>query len=288
MPELPEVETVRRELAAVLVGERIRGVTLRLPKMLKSPRWQFRRGVIGARVLGVGRRAKLLLCCLSTGWTMVFHLKMSGQLIWQPRQGRLRGGGHPIPGALEVLPNKYSHVIFSFEGGTLYFNDLRQFGFVRLVRTVRLADWFADQGLGPEVVSGSLPLSAFLERLRARRISPLKVVLMDQRFVAGLGNIYADESLFAARLRPTRRVGSLSLAEQRRLYGAIKRVLALAVRKGGTTLRFFRRPNGSLGGMRPHLKVYGRAGEPCRRCGVSIRKMRFRQRGTHFCPRCQR
>lgn len=288
MPELPEVETVRRELASVLQRRRLRGVAVHLAKMVRSSRASLRRAFRGARVTAVRRRAKLLLIELSTGWTAVVHLKMSGQLIWKPTRGRLRGGGHPIPGALDVLPNRYSHLIFHFAGGDLFFNDLRQFGWLCVVRTAELPRWLEQQGFGPEVVDGQLALDAFEARLRQRRRSRLKTSLLDQRFVAGLGNIYADEALFAARLKPTRRVGSLTRVERVALFRGITHVLALGVAKGGTTLRFFRRPNGARGGMKPYLKVYGRDGQPCRRCRATIVKTRVANRGTHLCPHCQR
>lgn len=288
MPELPEVETIRRELAPVITGRRVRSIEVRLAKLVRTPVRTAERAFRRARVIAVRRRAKLVLLELSSGWTAVFHLKMSGQLIWKPTRGRRRGGGHPIPGGLEELPNRYSHVLIRFVGGTLFFNDLRQFGFLRLVRTAELSDWLIRQRFGPEVVDGQLAFDAFQARLVERRRSRLKTTLLDQSFIAGLGNIYADESLWQARLKPTRRIGSLSVRERHALFDAIRRVLALGVAKGGTTLRFFRRPNGALGGMNAHLKVYGRAEQPCRRCRGPIVKIRVAQRGTHVCPTCQK
>lgn len=282
MPELPEVETIRGELEPVLKGRRLRSVEIRLFKLLKSPAATLRRAIDQARVRGLRRRGKLLLMELTTGWTLVFHLKLSGQLIWQPRRGALRGGGHPIPGGLDVLPNKYSHLIFHFQGGSLYFNDLRQFGFLRVIRTPSVDDWFREQRLGPEVLGPEFRFAAFVQLLKQRPQRQLKVALLDQQFLAGLGNIYADEALFAARLRPTRRLASLRFGERQALFRAIRQVLAVGVRRRGTTMQFFRRPDGAVGGMLPFLKVYGRAGQPCRRCGNPIRKIRLHQRGTHF------
>lgn len=288
MPELPEVETIRRELAPALIGRRVRSIEVRLAKQVRSPRRTVQQAFRGARVTAVRRRAKLLLLELSSGWTAVFHLKMSGQLIWKPTRGRLRGGGHPIRGGLDDLPNRYSHVLMRFDGGTLYFNDLRQFGFLRLVRTAELADWLEGQRFGPEVVDGRLTFDAFHARVASRRRRRLKATLLDQSFLAGLGNIYADEALWLARLKPTRRLGSLTGREQRVLFASIRRVLALGVAKGGTTLRFFRRPDGAAGGMHAYLKVYGRTGRPCPRCQTPIVKIRVAQRGTHVCSKCQR
>ncbi len=287
MPELPEVETVRRELAPALLRRTIRSVEVRLPKMLQTTTARLRRSVRGRRVVSVRRRAKLLLIGLSGGWTIVIHLKMSGQLIWQPERGVWRGGGHPIPGGLSALPNAYSHVIFHLNGGTLYFNDLRQFGFVKVLKTAAIGDWFMGQGIGPEPLSPELTFTVFNRRLQHRARSLVKGVLLDQRFLAGLGNIYADESLFAAQVRPTRRVVTLSDRERRRLFAAIRAVLRLALRHNGTTFRFFRRPGGETGDMTRHLRVYGRSGERCRRCGSTIVKIRLQQRGTHYCLRCQ-
>lgn len=300
MPELPEVETIRRELDAALPGRRILDVQVRLPKMVKLPVRRFRLQVIGARIKAVHRRAKLLLFHLSNGRTMIIHLKMSGQLIWRPQRGRLRVGGHPIPGGLIDLPNRYSHVIFPMRGrrhgsglvkgggGTLFFNDQRQFGFIKIVATADLNTWLEHEGYGPEPLAEEFTLEQFAVLLRRHRKKRVKPMLLDQSVIAGVGNIYADEACFAARVRPTRRVGSLTATERRDLYRGLRAVMNLAIAQKGTTANLYRRTDGRPGGMSSFLKVYGRAGQRCRRCGGTIKKIAFAGRGTHFCPSCQR
>src|SRR4029078_2481069 len=150
MPELPEVETIVRELQLVMPGAKVTDVDVRLLKIVKAPVRQLREVIVGSRIRRIHRRPKLVLIECSSGQTILIHLKMSGQLIWQGRNGKLRIGGHPIPKGIENLPNKYSHVIFHTNRGTLFFNDQRQFGFVKLIQTLKLERWLEDQGYGPE------------------------------------------------------------------------------------------------------------------------------------------
>lgn len=288
MPELPEVETIVRGLRAAMTGARVISVDVHLPKMVHLSVRTLRRRIVGSRVARVHRRAKLVLVGLSVAWTIVIHLKMSGQLIWRQRRGRLVVGGHPIPGGVEALPNRYSHVILGTDRGTLFFNDQRQFGFLKLVRSSSLERWLEAQGFGPEPLSAGFTETVWqsiLGRVRRRR---LKSALLDQRVIAGVGNIYADEACHVARIRPTRRVSSLRPTDRRALYRGLRRVLRLSLRHGGTTADAYRRANGQPGGMQPFLRVYGRQGRPCRRCGGTIVKIVLAQRGTHFCPDCQR
>lgn len=288
MPELPEVETIARELNTVLPDRRIIGVEVRLPKIVKMPVATFRRRVTGATIKRVERRAKLLLITLRHGWTIIFHLKMSGQLIWQPRHGRMRIGGHPIPGGILNLPNKYSHVIFRCSGGTLYFNDQRQFGFVKLITTNKLDAWLAEQGYGPEPLDSTFTLPHFLEILKTHQRKRIKPTLMDQRVIAGVGNIYADEACFFAGIRPSRRITTLTMAERMALYRGIRSVLTLAIKKKGTTADAYRTATGDKGSMLPFLKVYGRGNKKCKRCGHLITRTVLASRGTHYCSHCQR
>lgn len=287
MPELPEVETIRRQLDRTVPPARIRRVVVGLPKIVKLPLSRFRRLVEGATIQRFSRRAKLLLVGLSSGWTMIIHLKMSGQLIWQPRRGRLVAGGHPIPGGLDALPNKYSHVVFITNCGTLFFNDQRQFGYVRLVKTAELEFWLESQGFGPEPLSREFTLEVFQHLLRLHRRKRVKPMLLDQRVVAGVGNIYADEACFYARIRPARRIARLTRLQRQALYRGLRQAVALGIRQQGTTLRSFRMADGRPGRMRPFLKVYGRAGKQCYRCQGIIVKTVLAGRGTHFCPQCQ-
>lgn len=288
MPELPEVETIARELQAVLPGRRLISVDIRLPKIVKLPVAKFRRLVVKAKVTRVSRRAKLVLIHLSTNQTIIIHLKMSGQLIWQPRHGRMRVGGHPIPGGIMNLPNKYSHVVFRTSGGVLYFNDQRQFGFVKLLSSKKLEAWLEEQGYGPEPLSPDFTLDVFLNLLQKNKRKRIKPTLMDQTVVAGIGNIYADETCFYARVRPMRRIETLTRIEQQALFRGMRAILLLAIKKKGTTADAYRTATGDKGSMLPFLKVYRRDTKTCKRCGHTITKTVLAGRGAHYCPNCQR
>lgn len=288
MPELPEVETIARELQAVLPGRRITAATVRLPKMVHLSVTRFSRQVSGSKIRRVHRRAKLLLIELTNGWTMIIHLKMSGQVIWQPFRGRLRVGGHPIPHGLDSLPNTYSHVFWQLQGGVLYFNDQRQFGYVKMQRTETLEQWLEQQGYGPEPLSTDFTFPVFQTILKRHAKKRIKPTLLDQTVIAGVGNIYADEACFAARIQPQRRIATITLTERRNLWRGLRAVMNLSIQKRGTTADAYRTANGDKGGMMPFLKVYGREGLTCRRCGAIIIKTVLAGRGTHSCPNCQR
>lgn len=288
MPELPEVETIRRGLHRVLPGARIERVTIDLPKMVKYPLGAFRKAIVGSRVSDIQRRAKLVLIELDSGWTVIIHLKMSGQLIWRAKGGALKVGGHPIPHGTEHLPNKYSHVIFTTDHGTLFFNDQRQFGFVKIVKSLDLPRWLIEEGYGPEPLEKAFTLEVFSAILKRHAKKRVKPTLMDQTVLAGIGNIYADEACFAARVRPTRRISTMTEKERRDLYHGLLAILRLAIAKKGTTADAYRTANGKPGKMMDYLKVYQRTGLRCLRCRGTIQKITLAGRGTHFCPDCQR
>lgn len=273
LPELPEVETVRRTLRPLLVGRTILGVEVGLPRLVRHPSpEEFARRLAGRRVDRLERRGKYLLFRLAGGETLVAHLRMTGRLtVADPAEPRPR----------------HTHLVFPLDDGReLRYQDLRQFGTFYLLRPGEegLAKGLA--GLGPEPLGRELDEEGFYRRLAGRRGS-LKGLLLDQAFLAGLGNIYADEVLFAAGLDPRRAPASLSRAEAGRLFHAIRRVLAQAVRHRGTTVRDYVDGTGTPGGHQHHLQVYGRAGLPCPQCGEPVRRENLAGRGTHFCPRCQ-
>lgn len=288
MPELPEVETIARQLQAVMPQSRVTAIQIGLPKMIKLPLAKFRRGVLRSRVIRVHRRAKLLLIDLSSKQTIIIHLKMAGQLIFRSKTGRLKVGGHPIPKGTENLPNKYSHVIFVTTKGTLFFNDQRQFGFVKLVPTDALERWLEDEGYGPEPLTDDFTLAVFEQILKRHRVKRVKPTLLDQTVIAGIGNIYADESLFYARVRPTRRIKTLSPRERKDLWRGIRHIMNLSIKHKGTSADAYRTATGQKGEMLAFLRVYGRDGQPCKRCDGVIKKITLAGRGTHYCPSCQR
>jgi len=283
MPELPEVETLRRELERALVGRVFRSVKVSWPKTITPLTvTEFSRRLKNQKIESVERRAKILFLDLTNGESLAIHLKMTGQLIFQPGHGKIIGGGQP-----QSNPFQYTRVVFNFtDDSRLFFNDLRKFGWLRLLPAQDKKILAARHGIEPLSPKFNLKtLAAILQRYPERK---LKQILLDQTLIAGLGNIYVDESCFAARLRPARRLKTLRLAEIEKLRRAIKKILRLAVAKGGTSARDYRRSDGSRGGFVPYLKVYGHGGQPCRKCGRPIKKIRLAGRGTHFCSRCQK
>ncbi len=271
MPELPEVENVVRGLRAYLVGRRIERVVVTWERsVVDLTPDQFAQQLEGQTIVGVGRRGKWILIRLGDGRTLMVHLRMSGRMLLdcyvEPRE-------------------RYVRAWFRLDGGhRLCFSDVRKFGRLWLVDDPQRA--LAD--LGPEPLAGAFTVDALNESLSTRR-ARLKSLLLDQSFVAGLGNIYADEALWRARLHPLRRADTLSPVEVERLHGAIRQVLQAAIDSGGTTLSEggYRQSDGQTGSFARDLAAYGRTDEPCPRCGSLIERIRVSQRSTHFCPRCQ-
>ncbi|MBI2098006.1 MAG: DNA-formamidopyrimidine glycosylase [Candidatus Vogelbacteria bacterium] len=290
MPELPEVETLRRELERALVGRVIKSVKIFWSKTVQpfTPTI-FAKQLKNVRVTSIERTAKILFLNLSNGKTLAIHLKMTGQLVFQS-QGSTLGdfkvepliaGGHPED------PKKYTRAVFEFNGrAKLYFNDLRKFGWLRLVSAKDKQIMTEKYGLEP--LSPEFTLANFTRALTRYPNRKLKLTLLDQTLIAGLGNIYADESCFAAGLRPRRRVKTLTDKEIKKLHRAIKQILKLALAKGGTSSRNYVRSDGSPGDFFSYLKAYGRSGQPCRRCLTPIAKIKLAGRGAHFCKNCQR
>lgn len=278
MPELPEVETLRRELARVLIGRRI--------KEAATP-WPFTTELVGRKISGLSRRAKVLTLELSGGQHLLIHLKMTGQLIFLPRaesRGKAEAimGGHP-----QANPFKYTRAQLTFtDGAQLFFNDLRKFGWWKFLPKPEALAALAHHGVEPLTTDFSLPVfRAILERYPRRN---LKSLLLDQTLVAGLGNIYVDEACFLAHVLPTRTAASLTKKEALALHRAIVGVLKKSIKHGGTSARNYRRSDGTKGGFVKYLNVYGRKGQKCKRCKTGvIKKIKFAGRGTHFCPNCQ-
>ncbi|MBN1679474.1 MAG: bifunctional DNA-formamidopyrimidine glycosylase/DNA-(apurinic or apyrimidinic site) lyase [Anaerolineae bacterium] len=271
MPELPEVETVVRGLREPLIGRTITAAAYDWPRSLVLPDGPvFRARIAGQRVRAVDRRAKYILIRLVPD-TLIIHLKMTGRL-------------YVVPDDTAHEADRWVHFTFQLNNGhQLRFSDSRKFGRVYLVEN----PLDVTGGLGPEPLDESFTVDVFRDQL-ARRTGRLKPLLLNQAFIAGLGNIYADEALFASRIHPLRRADSLSLDEIARLYTAIRQVLRDGVRREGASINWYRKPDGTRGSAQDGLYVYGRAGEPCPRCGTPIEKTMVAQRGTHNCPACQR
>lgn len=286
MPELPEVETIRRDLEKKLVGQTIRKVEVLLFNRV-SPKDLAKR-LVGFRVMKVSRRAKLLALEGKTEF-LLFHLKMTGQMVLRHKK-QVVFGGHPIAG-LTDLPNKYTRAIFYFKSGsaggdTLYFNDLRKFGYIKLVSKREAEEIFSKYG--PEPLEKDFTLKRFSEILKTRKTSRLKPFLLDQTKIGGLGNIYVDEACFMSGIRPMRQVGSLSVSEKEKLWKAVRVVLAKSVKHRGTSFNSYVDSDGQTGGFWKYLYVYGKKGELCRRCKSPIVYVKIAGRGTHYCPNCQK
>ena len=265
MPELPEVETLKRELQKAVVGKKITGVCVHAPLVVREPSVnKFQLGLTGQTIENVLRRAKVLILELSNGRALVIHLKMTGQLIY--------------PGA-----GITSRVSFHLsDGTTLDFNDQRKFGQLRLLDDWRRLPFIA--GLGPEPFA--LTPKQFTEMLSGKK-TKIKALLLDQAFISGIGNLYAVESLFRAKIHPQRSAASLTAAQKMALFRSINTVLTEAIRRGGSSVDNYVRLSGAKGGYARFHKVYGREGKPCPVCKESIRRISLGGRGTYFCQVCQ-
>lgn len=288
MPELPEVETVRLGLARYLLGQKVLGVDFDNPKSFPNSEALVRRQLIGARIESVDRRAKVLLVRLSTGYTLLIHLKMTGQLIYRPKTGRGFGGGHPTDSLIGDLPDRSTRVAFTLAHGKLYFNDQRKFGWVKLLPNEQIEKLDFFQRVGPEPLEAGFTLAEFRRRLSRRKRTSIKAAILDQSIVAGVGNIYADESLHAARIHPETKVADVSIAKLRRLHQAIIDSLRISLEHGGSSDRNYVDADGKKGGYLKFARVFRREGQPCIDCGTAIIKTRVAGRGTHICPRCQK
>ncbi|HSW81167.1 MAG TPA: bifunctional DNA-formamidopyrimidine glycosylase/DNA-(apurinic or apyrimidinic site) lyase [Candidatus Saccharimonas sp.] len=287
MPELPEVETVRLGLAALLPGLQINTETHDWPKGFPNAPHDVAQFLIGTKILGVRRRAKVLIIDLSSNYSLVIHLKMTGQLVFRSHAAHF-GAGHPNHSLVEELPDKTTRVTLTFtDGSKLFFNDQRKFGWMRLMPTPEVEHLDFFQKVGPEPLAADFTAKDFIQRLNRRPKSGSKAVLLDQTVVAGIGNIYADESLWAAKIHPETRVQDLSPAKMTALYNGLIKVLRLSIKKGGSTDRNYVDAEGKRGSYLSFANVFRREGKPCPRCGTTIIKLRVAGRGTHICPHCQ-
>lgn len=308
MPELPEVETIVRDLSIFVVGRIIKSVDVREPKIFRGDVKNLK----DKKVINVTRRGKIILIRLSGDKTIAIHLKMTGQLIWQSQSmkyvassknhgkkikhhatypmlhatGNEVIGGHPDSAYKSDLPHKHTHIIISFkDGSTLYFNDLRKFGWLEVLDSSdepRLI-----KHLGPDPLIG-IEIGYLAQKYVSRGRSPIKTVLLDQGIMSGIGNIYADETLFCAKINPTRKTGSLTKAEIEKIAVCVPKILHKSIEVGGTSRSDYVKLDGSKGGYLDIAWVYGREGKPCRVCKTPIKRIKIGQRSSHFCPNCQK
>ena len=286
MPELPEVETIRRDLAAHILHKKIIHVEVTRSKVVRGGVEPLLRVLVGHMFSAVERRAKLLLFCVTDSpVTVLVHLKMTGQLIYTSRS-LVIAGGHSQSDFIAALPNQHTRVTITFaDQSKLFFNDMRLFGYMQLATLVEKERVLSGYGIEPLTAGFTLP--AF-RKCFVRRKTTLKAVLLNQAIIAGIGNIYADEICFDARIRPSRPVHHLTDGEIKRLFVSTTRILKLAIEKRGTTFNTFIDGAGNKGNFLAFLKVYGRDGEMCRRCRKTILlKKKVASRGTVYCPTCQ-
>ncbi|PJE65384.1 bifunctional DNA-formamidopyrimidine glycosylase/DNA-(apurinic or apyrimidinic site) lyase [Candidatus Saccharibacteria bacterium CG10_big_fil_rev_8_21_14_0_10_47_8] len=301
MPELPEVEIIRVGLAKLLPGRVIEDVWHDWPKSFPNSPSDTAKFLLKAKIVHVRRRAKVLIIELSSNYSLVIHLKMTGQLVYVGSTDKLKaksskliaeekfGGGHPNDSLVGKLPDKSTRVKIDFsDNSKLFFNDQRKFGWMRLLPTAQVPelDFFKD--IGPEPLDDDFTAAKFIEALYRRKNSNIKAVLLDQTMLAGVGNIYADESLFMAKIHPLTPVGRVSRTKLVALHSDLRQVLQLSITKGGSTDRNYVDANGKKGSYLSFAQVFRREGQPCPRCGTIIEKIRVAGRGTHICPHCQK
>lgn len=290
MPELPEVETIRLGLSRLLAHKTVQAVhNYDSPKSFPNTTSDVDQFLIGASVKEVNRRAKVLLIELSSSYTLMVHLKMTGQLVYVADSSDVRwGGGHPSNSLVGHLPDNTTreHIEFT-DGSRLYFNDLRKFGWMKLLPTVAVAEQPFMQKVGPEPLEVAFTGDVLFERLQRRKNTSIKAAILDQSVLAGVGNIYADESLWLAKIHPATLVRNLSKASIHKLSAEIKAVMTLSIEKGGSTDKNYVDAEGKKGSYLKFANVFRLDGQPCPRCGTTIEKNRVAGRGTHFCPHCQ-
>ena len=299
MPELPEVENLRLGLKKSILGQKIRRVWVQKPKLVSgkgtkrapsnSKRALFIKGITGEKIISIERRAKNLIFKLSHNKVILVHLKMSGQFVYQPKnKSKSVSGGHPIELSEKTLPNKHSHVIFELEKGNLYYNDTRMFGYLLYYKDTKNFEKENHFGkLGVEPLSSEFSTKYFINSLKNKK-GKIKAVLMDQKIVTGLGNIYADEALFESRIRPDRNPSTLKEKEIINLHKAVIRIIKKAIKVGGSSVATYRLLDNTRGNYAREHKVYGKDGQSCVNCKKPLKKTEIQGRTTIFCPNCQR
>lgn len=286
MPELPEVETVRRGLHTLIIGRKIVRAEHDTPKSFPNAAADVESFLINASVTDVRRRAKVLMIDLSTKHTLVIHLKMTGQLVF--RGEAVFGAGHPNESLIGELPDRSTRVTLTFaDDAKLFFNDQRKFGWMKLMPTIEVPNIDFMMKVGPEPLEANFTVDEFAARFTRRGKTSIKAALLDQTVVAGVGNIYADESLWGAKIHPQRLVNTITTKEFHTLYVELRDVMNLAIEKGGSTDKNYVNAEGKRGSYMDFARVFRREGQTCPRCGTEIIKFKAAGRGTHVCPQCQ-
>jgi len=288
MPELPEVETIRRGLSKFILKARLQKIEVRCQKSFIGV---FRAG----KVTRIRRFGKALVIDMDNAESLLIHLRMTGQLIFDPKidsvaekqLSRRYAAGHPSENFVSQLPNQQTRVILEFSSGTLYFNDQRKFGFIKIIPTTEIEQDSFIRKLAKE--PWEMTTDEFYKKLSRHPNSAIKATILDQTIICGLGNIYADESLFVSHIHPLRKSGSLTRDEAERLLIAARQVMEASIASGGSTMATYVKADGTKGDyLEQFAKVFRREGKPCPACGHTIVKIKAAGRGTHLCPHCQR
>ncbi len=280
MPELPEVETIARRIEPHLVGKKLLRVVTCHKKSVQGDITL----VESFKLTAVFRRAKMLVLQFKNENALLIHLKMTGQILYQDPVVRL-GGGHPTADWIAELPSKHTRAILEFsDESKVFFNDMRLFGWIKAVNPIQLEQAF--QKYAPDITSLEITLKLFFAKLQRSR-QPIKVVIMDQAVIAGVGNIYANDALHLAKIHPARPANSLSKRESGVLLAALQNVIQLGIERQGATIHSFRHIDGFAGSYQEIVRTYGKDGEPCSNCGTPIERTKIGGRGTFFCPQCQ-
>jgi len=284
MPELPEVQTIVNDLNKTLTGKRVAGFKLLDKRALNTTEQKFSSNILNKKVKSVFRRAKTIVIDLGEVLILI-HLKMTGQLVLKTKANFVIGG-HPIVNIGLKLPNKFTRAEFLFSSSSqLFFNDVRRFGWIKLISKNDYKNY--NLSLGIEPLNTKFTLDKFKEILQHKKKTTIKQALLDQKYLVGLGNIYVDESLFLAGIKPTRRVNTLTKQEINQLWRVIPKILTKAIKYRGTSFSDYVDSKGEKGNFISQLKVYGRGDQKCKKCNSIIEKIKLGGRGTHFCGKCQ-
>lgn len=281
------METVRRGLSTLLIGHTVTKVTSDTPKSFPNAATDVEGFLVGAQVTDIRRRAKVLIIDFSTSYSLVIHLKMTGQLVY--RGTTVFGAGHPNDSLVGKLPDRSTRVIFELDNGAkLFFNDQRKFGWVRLIPTVEIPNIDFMKKVGPEPLEQTFTAKEFIQRLQRRKNTTIKAAILDQTVLAGIGNIYADEGLWGAKIHPATRVKDVPENKLKKLFTELRYVLELSIEKGGSTDKNYVNAEGKKGSYISFARVFRKEGTPCQRHpDTLIEKIKVAGRGTHICPRCQ-
>lgn len=279
MPELPEVETIRRGLKDFISKKKITKIDILCEK-------SFIGEPLTGTVKNIRRFGKALVIDLDNSNSLMIHLRMTGQLIYDGKERY--AAGHPSDNFTDKLPNKQTRVVIKFEDGTLYFNDQRKFGFIKVIKTSEVENDAFIKKLAKE--PWQMDTDEFYEKLQKHKSSPIKAVILDQTIICGLGNIYADESLFMSKIHPATKAGVITKTEATTLLNMAAKVMDTAISSGGSTMKDYVKADGTRGDyLDKFAQVYNRTGKPCPVCKkAKIEKIRVAGRGTHICPNCQR